>query len=130
MKLVVLGAAAGSGLPQWKCGCENCADTRAGRIAPMTQSSVAASSDGLSWVILNASPDILTQISSTNQLHPRTLRGSLIEAMILTNDDIDQMAGLLGIREQTGFDIFTTQDIRETLRLNPMLIALNPEMVN
>ena len=46
MKLTILGAAAGGGLPQWNCGCPNCADARAGRIPAMTQSSVALTLDG------------------------------------------------------------------------------------
>ena len=84
MRLRILGAAAGGGLPQWNCGCRNCADARDGRIPSMTQSSVAVSADGLTWVVLNASPDIRAQMQAEPALHPQSLRGTPMGAVILT----------------------------------------------
>ena len=73
MKFLVLGAAAGGGLPQWNCGCANCNDARAGRIPASGQSSLAVSLDGAVWAVLNASPDIRQQMLSSLRMHPRAL---------------------------------------------------------
>ena len=63
MKILVLGSAAGGGFPQWNCNCANCAGVRKGSInaKARTQSSIAVSSNGTDWVLINASPDILFQ---------------------------------------------------------------------
>jgi pyrroloquinoline quinone biosynthesis protein B len=65
-RALVLGAAAGGGLPQWNCGCENCRQARdpASPVRPQTQSSLAVTGNGRDWAILNASPDIRTQIEA------------------------------------------------------------------
>src|SRR2546425_498534 len=58
MRIIILGSAAGGGVPQWNCGCRNCTEARQhGR--GRTQSSVAVSADGERWGLLNASPDLL-----------------------------------------------------------------------
>ena len=73
LKIVVLGAAAGGGFPQWNCNCDVCRAGRAGNglARPATQSSLAVSADGETWFVLNASPDIGQQIGQTPALHPR-----------------------------------------------------------
>ncbi|MGR3447901.1 MAG: MBL fold metallo-hydrolase, partial [Paracoccus sp. (in: a-proteobacteria)] len=93
MRIIVLGAAAGGGLPQWNCGCANCRAARAGRIPSLSQSSVAVSADGRDWAILNASPDIRTQMAATPALHPTGPRDMPMRAVLLTNGDIDHVAG-------------------------------------
>ncbi|MBY5935700.1 pyrroloquinoline quinone biosynthesis protein PqqB [Tateyamaria omphalii] len=129
MKLIVLGAAAGGGLPQWNCGCRNCADARAGVIPRMTQSSVAVSVDGEAWVVLNASPDIRAQVDACAAMHPPALRGSPIASVVLTNGDIDHIAGLLTLREKTGFDIYATAAGLDILRSNSVFGVLDPSLV-
>jgi pyrroloquinoline quinone biosynthesis protein B len=129
MYVKVLGAAAGGGLPQWNCGCANCADARAGRIAPMTQSSIAVSADGAQWVVLNASPDIRAQVQACPALHPRALRESPIRAVVVTNADVDHIAGLLTLREKTGFDLYATADIHDTLRANSVFDVMDRALV-
>lgn len=126
MKLTILGAAAGGGLPQWNCGCPNCADARAGRIPAMTQSSVALTLDGRT-VILNASPDIRVQLDACG-LHPPGLRGSPVEAVVLTNGDVDHVAGLLSLRESSPFTIHATSETLEILE-QPIFRVLNPDHV-
>jgi coenzyme PQQ biosynthesis protein B len=111
MHMKILGAAAGDGLPQWNCGCRNCADARAGRLPLMTQSSVAVSADGVSWVLLNASPDIRAKLAATPALHPRGLRDTPVAAIVATNADVDHIAGLLTLREKTGFALHATPEI-------------------
>ncbi|WP_299210094.1 pyrroloquinoline quinone biosynthesis protein PqqB [uncultured Tateyamaria sp.] len=129
MRLIVLGAAAGGGLPQWNCGCRNCTDARAGVIPRMTQSSVAVSLDGQSWVVLNASPDIRAQVDACPQMHPPALRGSPISSVVLTNGDIDHIAGLLTLREKTAFDVYATSSGLDILRSNSVFGVLDPDLV-
>ena len=126
----ILGAAAGGGLPQWNCGCANCNLARAGQIMPQTQSSISVSSDLVSWAIINASPDIREQLRQAPHLHPTDLRKSPIKSVLLTNGDIDHVAGLLTLREQQAFTLFATPHIHEVIAANPMFDALNPDYVD
>nr|WP_217360875.1 pyrroloquinoline quinone biosynthesis protein PqqB [Ruegeria sp. HKCCA5426] len=126
---MVLGASAGGGLPQWNCGCRNCRDARSGVIPPSGQSSLAVSPDGESWSILNASPDIRQQMLANPQLHPRSTRDTPVASVLLTNGDIDHIAGLLSLREQTPFSLFATGDILDVLAANKIFDAVNREKV-
>ena len=85
--------------------------------------------DGASWVVLNASPDIRAQVDSCQQLHPPALRGSPISAVVLSNGDIDHIAGLLTLREKTGFDIFATMAGLDILRSNSVFGVLDSAFV-
>src|SRR3989304_8063064 len=108
MMIKALGSAAGGGLPQWNCNGRNSADVRKGAagLAPRTQASVAVSADGGQWVLLNAAPDLRQQINDTPALHPLrdgAPRNSPIKAVVLTNGDVDAVAGLLCLREGQPF---------------------------
>lgn len=129
MKIILLGAGAGGGLPQWNCGCYNCNAARAGRIPAMTQSSVAVSADGRDWAILNASPDIRVQLAATPALHPTGLRDMPLHSVLVTNGDIDHVAGLLTLRESQAFVLYATPAIHGVLADNPMLGALRGDLV-
>src|SRR3954451_6276583 len=100
LRIVVLGAAAGGGVPQWNCGCAVCQAARNGE-AQSTQASIAISADGEHWFLINASPDLRQQLTATPQLHPRAarLRHSPVAGVILTNSEVDAIAGLLAMRE-------------------------------
>ncbi|MEO9896575.1 MAG: pyrroloquinoline quinone biosynthesis protein PqqB [Paracoccaceae bacterium] len=125
----ILGAAAGGGLPQWNCGCENCNLARAGDIPSQSQSSVAFSANGADWAILNASPDIRDQMARAEAVWPTDLRTSPLKSVLLTNGDIDHVAGLLTLREQQAFTLFATAEIHQVLADNPIFSALNPAFV-
>lgn len=129
MRIILLGAAAGGGLPQWNCGCSNCDAARQGHIPAMSQSSLAVSADGRSWAVLNASPDIRAQLAATPALHPSGPREMPLRSVLLTNGDIDHVAGLLTLRESQRFDLFATQAIHDALAANPMLGALRADLV-
>jgi len=129
MRLIVLGAGAGGGLPQWNCGCANCAAARAGRLAPMTQSSLAVSANGVDWAVLNASPDIRAQLAATPALHPRELRHSPVSDVVVTNGDIDHIAGLLTLREKTRFRLWASAPTRAAIQENPVFGVLDPALV-
>ena len=131
VRFLVLGAAAGGGLPQWNCGCPNCRAARepASGIKPQTQSSLAVSPDGRRWVVFNASPDIRAQIEANACLHPCSLRDSPIRSVVVTNGDIDHITGLLTLREKQAFTLFATAGLMETLGQNPVFQVLDPELV-
>ncbi|OCX58102.1 pyrroloquinoline quinone biosynthesis protein PqqB [Thioclava sp. SK-1] len=125
----ILGAAAGGGLPQWNCGCRNCIAARAGTLPAQSQSSVAVSGNGRDWAILNASPDIRDQMAAAPQLHPTGLRDLPLRAVVVTNGDIDHVAGLLVLRESQPFTLFATAEIHDVLAANPIFDALRPDCV-
>jgi pyrroloquinoline quinone biosynthesis protein B len=132
MRLIVLGAAAGGGFPQWNSACA--VGRRAWRRDPgarwRTQCSVAVSVDGERWTLLNASPDLRQQILATPALHPkREPRHSPIAAVVLTNGDVDHVAGLLNLRESQPFTLYATAAILGVLESNPIFNVLNPEFV-
>ncbi len=132
MKAIVLGSAAGGGVPQWNCRCPVCSLAWAGdpRVRPRTQSSLAVSPDGEHWLLVNASPDIRQQIAATPALHPRTgLRHSPIRAVLLTNGDVDHVAGLLTLRESQPFDLLATGEILRALAGSPVFDVMNPAHV-
>lgn len=125
----ILGAAAGGGLPQWNCGCDNCNLARSGDIPAQTQSSLAVTADGKSWAILNASPDIRAQLAECPSLYPTGLRQLPLTSVVVTNGDIDHVAGLLTLREMQPFSLFATSGIHQVLSQNPMFDALNASVV-
>lgn len=129
MRIIILGAGAGGGLPQWNCGCANCNAARAGRIPSLTQSSIAVSDDGVDWAVLNASPDIRMQLAATPALYPTGPRRLPLNSVLVTNGDIDHVAGLLTLRESQPFDLYATAAIHEALAANPMLSALRADLV-
>ncbi len=131
MRVVVLGSAAGGGFPQWNCLCPVCQLAWAGdkRVKPRTQSSLAISSDGENWLLLNASPDLRQQILASPQLHPRgAKRQSPIAAVFVTNGDVDHLTGLVTLREQQPFAIYGS---KQTLGLTHESVfgVLNKDLV-
>jgi len=98
VRVLILGSAAGGGLPQWNCGCANCRAARE-RGLDRTQSTVAISADGERWILLNASPDLRQQLARHAALWPRSARGTPIRAVVLTDGEIDHTLGLLLLRE-------------------------------
>jgi pyrroloquinoline quinone biosynthesis protein B len=129
---IVLGAAAGGGYPQWNCRCPVCrlAWEGDGRVKFCTQASVAVSADGDHWLLLNASPDLRSQLNATRALHPRDgLRHSPIDAVVLTGAEIDQIAGLLNLRERQAFALYGTPEALAAVAANPMFQALAADVV-
>ncbi|APR38451.1 pyrroloquinoline quinone biosynthesis protein PqqB [Paraburkholderia sp. SOS3] len=119
MKIRVLGSSAGGGFPQWNCNCGNCRGVRNGSIAarPRTQSSLAVSVDGVSWLLINASPDILAQLAANPELQPaRHARDTGIAAVLLMDAQIDHVTGLLMLRENSArLPIYATDAVWQDL---------------
>jgi pyrroloquinoline quinone biosynthesis protein B len=117
----VLGSAAGGGYPQWNCACPTCRAVRDGSrpARPRTQSSIAVSPDYRRWFLLNASPDIHAQIESCPALHPRSGpdggRVVPLQAVLLTDAELDHTLGLLLLREGRSLEVHATAAARDTL---------------
>jgi pyrroloquinoline quinone biosynthesis protein B len=124
----VLGAAAGGGFPQWNCACPPCRAVRDGSrpARPRTQSSVAVSADSRRWFLLNASPDIRAQIESSPALHPSRgpdgTRVVPLQAVLLTDAELDHTLGLLLLREGRGLVLHATEATRDTLHEGTSLL--------
>ncbi|MBS7539469.1 pyrroloquinoline quinone biosynthesis protein PqqB [Ancylobacter lacus] len=132
MRLLVLGSAAGGGFPQWNCRCPVCALAWEGdpRVRRRTQTSVAVSVDGERWALVNCAPEILHQIQAVPALHPRNgRRHSPVASVLLTNADIDHIAGLLSLRESQPFRLHATAAIHGVLAANSAFDVLAPEHV-
>lgn len=134
MRIRILGSAAGGGFPQINCACRMCTRVRAGEpgLLPRTQASIAVTADDASWVLLNASPDLRQQFAATPALAPRTekgLRDCPVESVILTNGDVDAIAGLLSLREGFRFDLYAAAPVLETLAANSIFKVLDPANV-
>jgi pyrroloquinoline quinone biosynthesis protein B len=124
---IVLGSAGGGGFPQWNCRCPVCRLAWAGdtRVKLRTQASLAVSGNGEEWVLLNAGPDLRAQLLATPCLQPRAdLRSSPIAAVILTGAEVDQVAGLLTLRERQAFTVLGTGDTLAALAANPIFGVL------
>jgi len=133
MIIRVLGSAAGGGFPQWNCACANCSRLRAGYFAvrARSQAQVAVFLPSGGCFLLNASPDLRTQIVSTPQLSPsHSPRHTPILGVILTSADVDSVAGLLHLREFQPLRIFATRSVRrivqEENRIFRVLERANP----
>jgi pyrroloquinoline quinone biosynthesis protein B len=132
LRVVILGAAAGGGVPQWNCGCRVCQAARTEHPElQSTQASLAISADGDHWFLINASPDLRQQLTATPQLHPAPgkLRHSPIAGVILTNGEIDAIAGLLSMREGWPFTVYAHAKVLATLKSNSVFNVLNEKTV-
>lgn len=132
MKICVLGSAAGGGFPQWNCNHPNSRRARMNDPAAKqrTQSSITVSADGENWFLFNASPDLRKQINDNEILHPKKdLRHSPIQGAVLTNADVDHVAGLLNLRESQPLNIYATQRVLDVLAANSIFNVLNPKFV-
>jgi pyrroloquinoline quinone biosynthesis protein B len=132
LRVVVLGVAAGGGVPQWNCNCKVCHTARVERPElRATQASIAVSADNAHWFLINASPDLRQQVIETPQLHPKKgeLRHSPISGVILTNGEVDAVAGLLSLREGWPFVIYAHQRVLSTLKENSIFNVLSADRV-
>lgn len=134
MRVKIIGSAAGGGFPQWNCNYRLSRAARMGMagVRSRTQSSIAVSADGTGWVLFNASPDIRQQIAQAPELQPAAdapLRSTPIRAVVLTNADVDHVAGLLSLRERQPFAIYATAQVLATLAANSIFNVLDPAIV-
>jgi pyrroloquinoline quinone biosynthesis protein B len=133
MHILVLGSAAGGGVPQWNCNAPISRGVREGGLvsSAKNQASIALTADGERWVLVNASPDLRQQILLRRALWPREgrRRDSPIEAVLLTGAEIDNVAGLLTMRERQAFAIWSTARVLDMLAENPIFEVLDGALV-
>ena len=132
LRILVLGSAAGGGFPQWNCGCSNCRRARSGDPAAVarTQSTLAVTADNENWFLLNASPDLRHQIIQSRPLHPvHGARHSPIVGVLLTNADVDHIAGLLTLRERQPLIVYATRRVHNVLANNIVFDVLSADTV-
>ena len=133
LKILVLGSAAGGGSPQWNCNSSvsKAVRNRESGTSIRTQSSIAVTTDDNNWFLFNASPDLGSQIIKNNQMHPKKdLRHSPINGVVLTNGDVDHVAGLLSLRERQNLSIYAHDRVHSVLKANSIFNVLNPEYVD
>jgi len=126
----MLGTAAGGGVPQWNCSCQLCDLCRnhPQRLPPRLQLQAMVSGDGERWFLLNASPDLRVQIEATPQLQPSPQygrRNTPIAGILLTTADLDQVLGLLLLREFQPLIVYATALVRKTLEANSFFRMLH-----
>ena len=127
MRLRLLGAAAGGGLPQWNCACDNCRAARSNPEIAKDQSQLAVSANVDDWLLINASPDLRQQLHRSPYLHPQPedgLRNTPIAGVVLTSADLDHILGLLLMREFTPVSIYATESVLAVLEGNPFFSML------
>lgn len=134
MRIGIIGSAAGGGFPQWNCNAPLSKAVRAGQAGFLrrTQSSIAVTRDSKKWALFNASPDIREQIAAYPALSPAPdapLRSTPIACVVLTNADVDHIAGLLTLREREPFVLYATKRVMDVLDANPIFRVLNPDYV-
>ncbi|MGN9779325.1 pyrroloquinoline quinone biosynthesis protein PqqB [Micromonospora sp. H33] len=115
MRVRVLGTAAGGGWPQWNCACDQCGHARAHGLT-RTQDCVAVSGDGSSWYLLNASPDLRTQLLAAAELAPGPgRRETPLRGVLLTDAELDHVLGLFLLREAAKLDVYATSTVLRAL---------------
>jgi pyrroloquinoline quinone biosynthesis protein B len=105
MKVIMLGTAAGGGFPQWNCACAQCSKALGSnpQLPARTQDCVAISGNDRDWWLLNASPDIRTQLVTTPEFRPGPgRRDTPLRGVLLTDSELDHTLGLFVLREGGG----------------------------
>ncbi|MEU6270947.1 MBL fold metallo-hydrolase [Streptomyces populi] len=116
MKVVLLGTAAAGGFPRWNCACARCSAARDGKLPARTQECAAVSGNSRDWWLLNASPDLRTQLNTTPALAPGP-GGTPVRGALLTDAETHHVTGLTGLYGAPGLKIYAAP---------PVLAALSP----
>ncbi|MDZ7799275.1 MAG: MBL fold metallo-hydrolase [Trueperaceae bacterium] len=112
----MLGTAAGGGLPQWNCRCRYCEATRRGLLAPRLQASLAFSPGGEDWYLVNATPDVTTQMLHAASLYPQEgIRHTPLQGVLLTDAELDHTLGLLHLREGARWSLHATRGMLDCM---------------
>ena len=129
MLIHILGTGAGGGFPQWNCHCPNCTGLRNGSLngKARTQSSIAVSAGREEWVLINASPDLRSQIQNlTSNLKSEKIRHSPVASVVLVDAQLDHAAGLALLREGPPLEVYCTREVyRDLINDLPLLKVID-----
>ncbi|WP_369368091.1 pyrroloquinoline quinone biosynthesis protein PqqB [Streptomyces sp. CG4] len=116
VRVVLLGTAAGGGFPQWNCACALCTAARDGKLPSRTQECAAVTGNGRDWWLLNASPDLRTQLTATPALWPGPgPRDTPLRGVLLTDAEADHVTGLAELRGAAGLKVYAAAPVRAVL---------------
>ena len=126
MQIVLLGTAAGGGFPQWNCWCPTCRAARSQphRAIPRTQSSAAVSADGKRWFLLNASPDVRSQLMCLPGNGATGVRHTPLEGVVITDAELDHTLGIALLREARTLDLYLTPSVQSILERDSRLLPV------
>jgi pyrroloquinoline quinone biosynthesis protein B len=117
LKVVLLGTTAGGGFPQWNCACALCVRARSGSLPSRSQDCLAISGNGTDWWLVNASPDIRTQITGCSFLNPGPgPRDTPLRGALFTDAELDHTLGLLTLRGGAGLTVWAPGTVLHALR--------------
>ncbi|MCR3747870.1 pyrroloquinoline quinone biosynthesis protein PqqB [Lentzea californiensis] len=117
MKAVLLGTTAGGGFPQWNCACPLCVRARSGSLPSRSQDCLAITGNGTDWWLVNASPDIRTQIASCSLLNPGPgARDTPLRGALFTDAELDHTLGLLTLRGGAGLTVWAPGTVLHALK--------------
>jgi len=124
--VILLGTAAGGGFPQWNCWCPTCRVARRdpARARHRSQSSAAVSADGQRWFLLNASPDVHTQLGRLPSAEPAGMRHVPVEGVVLTDGELDHTVGLLLLREGRYLQVWATDAVRRIVEQDSRIVPV------
>ena len=126
MQIVLLGTAAGGGFPQWNCWCPTCAAARSQphRAIPRSHSSAAVSSDGKRWFLLNASPDVRSQLLCLPANGATGVRHAPVEGVVITDAELDHTLGIVLLREARALELYLTSSVQSILERDSRLLPV------
>jgi pyrroloquinoline quinone biosynthesis protein B len=117
VRAVLLGTTAGGGFPQWNCACALCVRARSGSLPSRSQDCLAISGNGTDWWLVNASPDIRTQIASCALLNPGPgARETPLRGALFTDAELDHTLGLLTLRGGAGLTVWAPGPVLHALK--------------
>ncbi|AXC14682.1 Coenzyme PQQ synthesis protein B [Acidisarcina polymorpha] len=86
------------------------------------------SGDGENWFLINACPDLRYQIEANPELQPSAAlgkRNTPLHGILLTSADLDQVLGVLLLREFQPLTIYATSLVRKVLEANTFFRMLD-----
>ena len=132
LRVVVLGAAAGGGVPQWNCGCEVCRKARGEHPELQKHAGLDRGQRRRRALVPGQRlprPAPAADRDAAASSETRRLRHSPIAGVILTNGEIDAVAGLLSMREGSPFAIYAHEKVLAILRDNSIFNVLSEKNV-
>jgi pyrroloquinoline quinone biosynthesis protein B len=91
---------------------------------PRTQSTAAISADGNRWFLLNASPDIRSQLSCLPGTKSEGVRQTVVEGIVTTDAELDHTLGIVLLREARWLQLYATGSVHSILERESRLLPL------